>query len=37
MMVSQGLAEFEAEVILKILTRRACILKTYAEQQEKKS
>ena len=35
-MVSQKLAEYEAEVVLKILTKRAHKLKLYAEQHKKK-
>ncbi|MBY8995164.1 MAG: hypothetical protein KGD59_11480 [Candidatus Heimdallarchaeota archaeon] len=36
MMVSQELAEYEAEVLLKILTKRALRVKVYAEKHKKK-
>jgi len=36
MMVGQELAEYEAEMLLRILTKRATKLKLYAEQHKKK-
>ncbi len=36
MMVSKELAEYEAEVLLRILTKRSLKLKVYAEQHKKK-
>ena len=36
MMVSQELAEYEAEVLLRFLSKRSLKLKLYAEQQKKK-
>ena len=36
MMVSQELAEYEAEVLVRLLIKRALKLKTYAEQHKKK-
>ena len=36
MMISQELAKYEAEIILKILIKRALKVKVYAEQHKKK-